>query len=677
MTIPQLNLDDRTFDDLVEELQALIPRYAPDWTDRNTSDPGIMLMELFAWLSESQIYRINRIPKDVYRTLYQWIIGPQWQAATTDPAAQLDEARRQAYSILSRQRHRLISTEDFQAGIIDRFGIQAGGLSYTPFPPAGAANSYPAPVYSCVARVYCASERDFSAHHPQLERPGHFSIVIVPQPVSRPLVKASARSAEQKYAHRVNALGQRIVMFAGNHVSTWAGSYGDDIESFDLPDGTKVTDCVISPDDGAVAVVCEEAGASYVYVWRARESDGFVRVETHAADLGKTIDAISLAGADGPMSIQLGDEVRLSWFVPGQVGGWAALDMTYYGKPYFQVGGHRMALDTPAGIQVWQLEHYWVAPTYDIEIRGSTVAVSDPLHQYAAMLNEVGELALWDIWRGEKRWARRLSGGTPTVKFDGDRKTLSLTTGDDEPETTGSVKSLHLAVENGEPVSVRASSPGGAWIMSDDGRRGATLDNDETRVTVWDIERDEELAIFEHAVEVSSQLKFREAFFTSDNHYLVTISSSETDLDHREIAVWKIGFDEVKTFVAERAQIGSWYHIVGPRYARFFIRAQVVAIAGSNEQEIERRVLDQLSDFFDPRHGGPNGEGWPFNRDVTPSEVYRVIHTVPGVAYIPTLNLCDYGDGSPAKKSIIVEQNELARFDYGRSGIHITFEPRV
>ena len=43
MAIPALNLDDRTFSEMMEEVQALIPRYAPTWTDQNVSDPGITL----------------------------------------------------------------------------------------------------------------------------------------------------------------------------------------------------------------------------------------------------------------------------------------------------------------------------------------------------------------------------------------------------------------------------------------------------------------------------------------------------------------------------------------------------------------------------------------------------------------------------------------------------------
>lgn len=60
MTIELPNLDDRRFKDLVDEVRALIPRYAPEWTDHNASDPGITLIELFAWVTESIFYRANR-----------------------------------------------------------------------------------------------------------------------------------------------------------------------------------------------------------------------------------------------------------------------------------------------------------------------------------------------------------------------------------------------------------------------------------------------------------------------------------------------------------------------------------------------------------------------------------------------------------------------------------------
>ncbi len=60
------NLDDRTFDDLVTEAKSLIPRFCPEWTDHNTSDLGITLIELFAWIAEGVIYRLNQVPEKNY-----------------------------------------------------------------------------------------------------------------------------------------------------------------------------------------------------------------------------------------------------------------------------------------------------------------------------------------------------------------------------------------------------------------------------------------------------------------------------------------------------------------------------------------------------------------------------------------------------------------------------------
>ena len=49
MPLAAPKLDDRLFQDLVEEAKKRIPHYTSEWTDHNVSDPGITLLELFAW----------------------------------------------------------------------------------------------------------------------------------------------------------------------------------------------------------------------------------------------------------------------------------------------------------------------------------------------------------------------------------------------------------------------------------------------------------------------------------------------------------------------------------------------------------------------------------------------------------------------------------------------------
>jgi predicted phage baseplate assembly protein len=63
------DLDTRRFAELVVEGRSRIPMQAPEWTDHNLSDPGIVLMELLAYLIETDVYRANRVPDRSRRKL--------------------------------------------------------------------------------------------------------------------------------------------------------------------------------------------------------------------------------------------------------------------------------------------------------------------------------------------------------------------------------------------------------------------------------------------------------------------------------------------------------------------------------------------------------------------------------------------------------------------------------
>lgn len=73
MPLPKPILDDRSFDQLVEESQQLLPRATPTWTDHNTSDPGITQIELLAWLCEMDLYRLDRTPDEAIRAFLRLV----------------------------------------------------------------------------------------------------------------------------------------------------------------------------------------------------------------------------------------------------------------------------------------------------------------------------------------------------------------------------------------------------------------------------------------------------------------------------------------------------------------------------------------------------------------------------------------------------------------------------
>ncbi|MCP3141705.1 putative baseplate assembly protein [Pyxidicoccus xibeiensis] len=65
-SLPTPRLDDRGFAQLVEQARARILASCPDWTDLSPHDPGMVLVEVFSHLTETMLYRLNRLPEKAY-----------------------------------------------------------------------------------------------------------------------------------------------------------------------------------------------------------------------------------------------------------------------------------------------------------------------------------------------------------------------------------------------------------------------------------------------------------------------------------------------------------------------------------------------------------------------------------------------------------------------------------
>lgn len=110
MPIPLPNLDDHDFDDLVGEARALIPVLLPEWTDHNPADPGIVLVELLAWLTEMQLYQVDQLSPSHTLNFLRLLGGPEWSPPDT---GDLDAAVRQSVAALH-ERHRAATADDYE-----------------------------------------------------------------------------------------------------------------------------------------------------------------------------------------------------------------------------------------------------------------------------------------------------------------------------------------------------------------------------------------------------------------------------------------------------------------------------------------------------------------------------------------------------------------------------------
>ena len=111
MALPVPNLDDRRFQDLVDDAKRLVQQKCPEWSDHNVSDPGVTLIETFAWMTDQLLYRLNRVPERNYIKFLEligvrlfpptaaraaitfWLAGPQPATIHIRPGTQVATLR--------------------------------------------------------------------------------------------------------------------------------------------------------------------------------------------------------------------------------------------------------------------------------------------------------------------------------------------------------------------------------------------------------------------------------------------------------------------------------------------------------------------------------------------------------------------------------------------------------
>lgn len=165
MPIPLPNLDDQTYADLTAQATALIPTLDPAWTNYNPSDPGVTLIELFAWLTEMLIFQVNQVPDANTETFLKLLNGPGW---VRPQGASLDDATRQTILNL-RETYRAVTVADYEWLALNAW---PGSTQASQLPGGGQ-----------LARVRCIPRRNLAAADPAVrgsDAPAHLSLVVLP-----------------------------------------------------------------------------------------------------------------------------------------------------------------------------------------------------------------------------------------------------------------------------------------------------------------------------------------------------------------------------------------------------------------------------------------------------------------------------------------------------------------
>jgi hypothetical protein len=183
MTTPKL--DDRTYADLLNEARTLIPGLYPEWTDHNPTNPGITLVELFAWLTEMLIFRTDQVP-DRHRLAFLRLLNGPDPAKSLIAGADLDATTRD--ELLRLMYDPAARWEAPASGVVDA-GVRATIIGFRRRNRAITAADYEVLAREASAdimRVKCIPQRNLEtgteAERTAL-RPGHVSVIIVPPSV--------------------------------------------------------------------------------------------------------------------------------------------------------------------------------------------------------------------------------------------------------------------------------------------------------------------------------------------------------------------------------------------------------------------------------------------------------------------------------------------------------------
>ena len=93
--LPVPELDDQSYEDILDEAMNTVVSIFPEWTDFNAHDPGITILELFALMKESTQFYLDQIGEE-NREKYRKLVGIRRrskQPATTLVSFETDEEK--------------------------------------------------------------------------------------------------------------------------------------------------------------------------------------------------------------------------------------------------------------------------------------------------------------------------------------------------------------------------------------------------------------------------------------------------------------------------------------------------------------------------------------------------------------------------------------------------------
>ena len=663
MTLPAPNLDDRRFQDLVDEAKRMIQRKWPEWTgwtDHNVSDPGVTLIETFAFMVDQLVYRLNRVPDRTYIKLLD-LIGLRLQppTAASAPVTFWLTAPRPDDVIVAKGTEVATERTDAAEALVFRTAAELDIIACQ---------------LSSVASSPAAGEAidvtdSLSA--------GQDVLLFSPRPSPGDSFYVGLSNAVPSCVVAVRFLGQ-------------VEGYGINPDRaprlWQAWDGAQWIACEIERDEtggfNRAGVVVLHVPAGHTASTIASKRGGWLRCVVTAPapgenpyDASPRVERIEAFTVGGTVAVIHGEEVH-----------WETIGVS----------------EGVAG-QEFQLQHGPVVLAPDEEVIDAIVESSDsgdlvasseewtrvdgfascgPDDRVFTIEPVTGTVRFGPALREPDGTIRRY-GAVPPVGAVLRVRTYRTGGGRAGNVAAHAIRSLRSSLPSIHSVENRIAATGGvdAEGIEEAKQRGPLMLRTRDRaVTAADFEHLAREAAPEIARVTCPDVTLSEPGLVRVLVVPRVDDSAESSgrLRFDQLRPSDETFERIAESLEERRVIGVRVVVEPPSYQGLTVVARLRAKRNAAVGEVERLASQALYRYYHPVVGGPAGTGWPFGRPVQAAEVYAVLQGVPGVDYVQESLLFIYNVATGERGQQAMERIDLPPTSLVFSYAHdVTVEPTL
>ncbi|MEV7547411.1 putative baseplate assembly protein [Streptomyces sp. NPDC089915] len=645
MSLPSPNLDDRRFQQFVDDAKRYIQQRAPEWTDHNVSDPGVTLVETVAHMADQIVYRLNRVPEKNHLAFLDLVgitLFPP-SAARTDVTFWLSAPQEDVVLVPAGAEAATLRTERDEA-------------------------------------VVFATERDLAVVPVALTH-------LVVQHRGQPVADRTAELAE----------GKDVLCFAE------APAAGDCM-LIGLSAAAPYCALALELDSRVDGVGVDPRQPPLV--WEAWTEDGWQACEVDrdgTGGLNRPGDVVLHLPAGHVLSRSGGYEAgwvrcRVTDPLPGQP--FYTTSPTIRSVDAYTIGGTTRAVHAET-VHDEPLGEATGLPGQRLRLAHAPVVADDP-----PLLLQTADGDGWRDWRVVAHFAA--SGpGDRHVTLDAATGEIAFGPAVREPDGTlrqygavapkgavvrarryrtgggrggnvarGAVQVLRTSVPYVSDVVNREAARGGVdgeTVEEAKLRAPVTLRAQDRAVTLRDYE---ELA--RRAAPETARITCLEGEEGAHGAYAVrvlVVPQAVPDpggrLRFEQLVPGDALLERITRHLDERRLIGTRLAVGPPYYQGVTVVATVHAFRGVDTDRVRRRAHDALYRHLDPLTGGADGRGWPFGRPVQSGEVFAVLQRVPGVELVDQVVL------HPADPLTGKRGDPTDRIDLERPALVFSYDHRV